>query len=414
MNRKRLLLNIFLIGLIITTSLAQNEGGYIVIGNDTIPGIVQTSSIKKMNNLCVFKGTSENEFREYTPEDITAYGITGNKYFESVYLDSTRNFAELIIKGEISLYKWDKNFYVVKNGSVLPLVEKVSVTYSGNNSIRERSLPFKESLKSMLADCPNSTKAIDELESVSEKKLISILSSYHKCVQKSFNYPKKSIAKSIIKTTILGGISVSRLHFKADERTVDYLNDKTVTGNQPIFGLAFDISFPRISQNISFHTKALFMKSDYNLSYTSDFIDWFNPESGIFEPLYGNVGDVEISTSVLKIQPGIKTKFINESMSFLAGVSTTFILDHSSSLNSTVTDTSQEINKEAFNPKSFQFGVWMGIRYTFFTNSNVNAFVEYNAELTTGLSKDIDTGFGYSVGNRSNLINQILVVGFTF
>ena len=94
------------------------KGLYYKTGQGHCNGLINYSGSSNNRN-CQFRESDNQSKIKYTPDDIIGYGFLNDKYYESrkiVKEDQTSEsvFLEVVVKGLVSLYKYDKIFYIGK------------------------------------------------------------------------------------------------------------------------------------------------------------------------------------------------------------------------------------------------------------------------------------------------------------
>jgi hypothetical protein len=125
-NMKKLLL------LTITVSLAEfsfsqtdfRKGYIITHARDTLFGLVDYREGDKAHKACDFKESKDQNAITYEPSKIVGYGFVNDKYLESREISMPGQqpkpvFLEAIVRGLISLYKFEKVFFIEGNASGL-------------------------------------------------------------------------------------------------------------------------------------------------------------------------------------------------------------------------------------------------------------------------------------------------------
>lgn len=112
--------------------------GYIITGsNDTVYGKINDSGGNRNAKVCLFKELNTKKVIRYYPEDINAYRMIGDKYYVSRKISrkgkSKRIYIEVLIKGEVSLYKYWKNshagYYIEKNDGEMVELDNAQALY---------------------------------------------------------------------------------------------------------------------------------------------------------------------------------------------------------------------------------------------------------------------------------------------
>ena len=244
------------------TLRAQNDfrTGYIVISEkDTIRGEINCSGKLKSYKLCKFK--TNGEIRKYTPEELIAYSITDDKSFVSGIVPDS--FVEILVKGNLSLYKHDKDFYVKTNlGEIHKLSEGVKKTDYVEESKIDK-VRWKGTLSYILSDCKASAMKPEQYR-LSEKCLVELISDYNICKGDNFTVTKEKKQWNKITLGIIGGLQFEKLKSDVfDEDAISFFDSK-YTYTTPFIGVMMNVVSPRISDKLSFQTE--FQFSQYSFS----------------------------------------------------------------------------------------------------------------------------------------------------
>jgi hypothetical protein len=291
--------------ILITSQLAfsQNgfrEGFYLSPGNDTVRGLIDYRESLNSYKFCDFKGSQvENNIR-FDAGQINGYGFDDDKFFESRIIDSAGNnvFLQVLVRGVVSLFVYEKTFYVEKGNSGLIALtnEKKEVEFEGRRVLRETNR-FKLSLNMLMADCENLSESIQRLF-LNERMLVGIVKEYNKCRGYVPIEYKKNKAWTRIEAGISGGIIHTSASYENMVPKPVYLEKKFLS-TYPAGGLLFIFSSPRISERFSLGTEIIYFKSTsstFNINHYSSAIEYYDTyidASTIFVPVYARFSTSE-------------------------------------------------------------------------------------------------------------------------
>lgn len=88
---------------------------------DTLVGELAIRKGVKNYESAIFQ--SEGKTQTYSPEEIAGFGYTEGKGFHSGIHESS--FVEALILGKLSLYKYNKQYYLKKGDDIKPLKKEV-------------------------------------------------------------------------------------------------------------------------------------------------------------------------------------------------------------------------------------------------------------------------------------------------
>ncbi|MEO9485040.1 MAG: porin family protein [Ekhidna sp.] len=242
-------------------SYGQNDfrkGFVITLDNDTIQGQVDYSNSSKNPKSCLFQG-EEGKF-DYSPNLILGFGYQDDKFFSSQIIEDA--FVEVLLVGEISLYKSEEKFHVKKDTSVFDLEsKKVEVVKDGKVGYRETS-KWRGIVNYLVSDC--STKGVANLK-LDERSLTEFFLKYNKCKGTGYTEFKTSKPWTKVDLGVSLGVSLSRIQLTS-LGSYFYL-DESYSSVDPTFGIITTISSPRVSDKLTFQAELNFRKSNYSSTF---------------------------------------------------------------------------------------------------------------------------------------------------
>ncbi len=255
--------NLSLIVLIVTfsSSFGQNDfrNGFIITNdNDTIRGQLDYRSNSKNYESCIFK--SEEGEKKYYPSQIKGFGYVDDKFFSSQILKDS--FVEVLIRGEISLYKSREMYHIKKDTSFFDLESIIEeVVVDGKNGTRETSR-WRGIVNYLTGDClKNTTGSIASLK-LDEKSLTRFILKYNKCKGSEFTEYKAN--KPWSRFDVGATLGIIRSEITTDDTgSFSYLDDSYISID-PSIGVLIAISFPRITEKMALQGELHFMKSGYS------------------------------------------------------------------------------------------------------------------------------------------------------
>ena len=265
---------------------AQNpvEGFIVTNTGDTIQGTIDYLSEEKCAMSCMFKGKAENDFRQYTPNDIQSYRLLNNGVFyvrRNYPVDrvSRTFFAEFLLQGSVSLYHYfdgQQHYYFLEDekGEIAQIKqaedEKELQTTPGEMG-RARGMKVMQASQ-MLQQSP---QAVNDLQhkDLTSRNLTSIVRQYNEtfcsswgdCVQ--FQYDEKASKTAKPRLRLEAGLAYWM------SKNTDVAG--TGTSLQPTIGIGIDLDFPRYGRKLTpqfmlhlsrlSHTiKNFYFKNSYN------------------------------------------------------------------------------------------------------------------------------------------------------
>lgn len=380
---KRLLL---LITAIIIAKIGWSQtdyrNGYIITGaRDTLYGLVDYREGAKAYKSCGFKISKSQNTITYEPHNTIGYGFENDKVFQSREISikgqpSEVVFLEVIVRGPLSLYKFEHVYFIEKNGTDLQqLINETNEVFIRGKKLIRNTNQYIGTLNMLLFDCAGMRSKIQRTK-LAEKALTNLVEDYNRCQGATgitFK-AKKPWTKAIIGAT--GGLNISQLSFPFNPGYEHLAGDFEIS-KSPMIGVSLDLFAPRLSERISFQTDLLYLTSKY-YNYT------LNTGSSSIERNY-----VTIELKQFKIPIGIRYTFPKREFTpyFTAGISSTIHVNASSKRVLEV-ESNRVVNtneNEALAIKNKQVGLWGGCGVLKSINNKLNAFIELRYERTDGI-----------------------------
>jgi hypothetical protein len=372
---------------------------------DTIFGFLNYGESYDNYSSCQFKDNQNLNKTIYLPADISGYGFIDDRYFESRKIATEKQseevvFLEVLIRGLVSLYKYEDVYFIEKADSGLFKLsnEPVEKVVDGNQ-VTIPSNRFSGLLNLFLADCAG-TKSKIPRTSFTERSLSNLIEEYNKCINVPPVIYKSKKPWLDTRIGISGGLTHSKLTYETQNTFLKYVKTSFEPSKTPFFGISLEIFSPRINENTSFHSDLLIFKSKYSL-YTKT------------ENAYYSARDyLTIELTQAKIPLGIKYALPGRRFtSYLSlGASATIHLNNRSRWIEEVESNSvvETTHNETFDIGKKQIGLWAGAGIMKSLNKSLNGFVEFRFERTDGIAMD-PSGASYIL--KSNVTNIQFVIG---
>jgi len=382
---KRLILLIILI-CIAEFSFSQTDfkKGYVITNDkDTLIGLVDFREKAKAYKSCDFKLSKGKNVITYEPENVFGYGFENDKFFQSRKITINNQpsqivFLEVIVRGLVSLYKFEDTYFIEKGDAGLQqLINETKEVFVGKKTGLKNTNQHIGTINMVVFDCAEIRERVQKVRIV-EKELTILIEDYNRCKgEPSITFKaKKPWTKVIVGMT--GGLNISQLNFKANPG-YEHLVGNFEVSKSPMIGVSLDILSPRLSERISFHGDLHYLTSKY-YNYTL-----FNSSSSV-ETNY-----VTIELQQLKVPIGFRYTFPKRNFTpyFNIGISSTIHLSSNSNWiqevelknNVVITNVS-----EALVMKNSQLGLWGGCGVLKAINDKLNAFIELRYEQTDGIT----------------------------
>lgn len=405
--KKTVLLFFILISLQEAVAQDFREAFIISSENDTVIGLADFKENASVYRFVKFKKAGTNNTVEYRSHDIKVYGFKNDRYFESMDIpaDSGKTqkvFCEVLVKGAVSLYRFEKIYYVQKRGGTFyALIDKKKDVIIDGIKYR-RSLDEHRSILTMLmSDCPALNVGKKEID-LKQKVLVKLCVDYNTCQGEPVVEFKER--KPFLKFSPALATGVAITQFKSTEYYPYFYfhiegTYKGSTATQ--LGLLFDLSSPRVHERLSLYLGILAAQHSYTLTTVRD----YEQIAGVIERNY-----VNLELTEAKIPITIKYSFPERFLTpyIFAGTSATLNLKTKSSWRKELEyspDNITRIQKEA--PvifKKHQAGFLAGIGTTVKLYKHIKIFTEARYELTNGLVKQPNDGYHTSLRNVQFLV----------
>jgi len=385
------------IALLLPASLFAQDyrPGYIIKNNmDSVNGYVEYSTEKKSSSYCKFRSSRKDKATAFTPDELHAYGVYGDKRYESMLIPDPsikgKAFVKVIVKGPLRLYQYRKTFLVAKDSLMLLPAPKSKVIDTDKGKRTQEDSRYKGLLNILLADCKLSA---DEIR-YTESGLTNLVNNYNRC--KGFE-PLYKKPKPIFKVNfnVSAGYSISEMTIELPDPFA--LN----TSNTVVGGLGVDLSSPRIFDRIFLTIDAWYVKNLYQGYYQN------KAGSDVIHT------DLQMEFTSIKLPVGLRYQFLKDvntpfikgglMVSFLTG-HTFDVIEEKETINGEVTTTKYAAEGSLQNvPK----GIWLGVGY--------NKKISKNLQLTIEFRYDQGEGFiGTPIQRFSKVKNYNFLLGIRF
>jgi hypothetical protein len=381
-----------------TPLLAQADyrPGYIIKNNgDSVSGYLRYYSDKKSVDQCLFKQTLKKNAEKYTPTDLDAYGFHQNKRFETTVLHTDtlgdkKVFAKRIVKGPLSLLKYNKTFLIQVEGHkgtvVLPIpVEKTVQTKQGLMIQDDRR--YIDILNSYL----DGSNLSANRTGYNESALTALINNFNKL--KGHSPADNPVPLTKFNYEIFSGYMRSDMKMEIGSNTINFSPSVTVIG-----GLGLDVSSPRIFDRLSLSIQGWYVKAFYQAYSESMYIVDFVRE------------DILMDFTYIKIPVGLRYNFSGPDNTpyFKFGFAPVFLL---SSEDRTINEMEFNGTIKVADYRDYRIknsrGLWLGLGYTKTIVGNMKIFAEIRAEKTNGF-------VGNAIQSVSSSFNYNFLLGCRF
>lgn len=415
--KKRIFLTFVLLGIILTIKAQSNfQEGYIVnLQQDTVWGYVNYSSTLLNEKKCSFKGSGQENPTAYEPTEIVAYGINKIRHYESrfVYLEKEEAkfvFIEKIIKGRISLYRYDKNFYIQKEDTALISLKKkiLKGVYKGAKKVNINTNKHVGVLSYLMSDKPELKKDIQRVL-LSESSLTNLITSYNSKIGAPSIAFKSNLKWTKFQFNVMGGYLFSKLNIVSNEHGIDYLFDNWDLAYSPTFGASIDISSPRLNERVKLTVGGNY----YYAKYLAHHI-----QQEVNQEIRSNV-NLEVST--ISIPFGIRyTMPINRlDFNFGIGLAVGFALKQTSNIKQDIinSDVTEYYTKSNFLNTKRQESYWLSFGIEKAITTQLDGIIEFRLDKGRGLSEEIileEESYDYKTWIYPHTTNVQILIGIQF
>ena len=249
----------FLIAFQLAFAQQDFRNGFIVTSqHDTIFLQIDYRSQAKNYESCRTKDGSG--IKEYGPEDLLGYGFVDDKYFKSGIVEGS--FVEVLVLGELSLYRHVGSYYAKKDDNLYHLEEKIVKIGDGSTRRVRTDTRWKGLLGFMISDCITGQEVLRKLR-FDERRITNLVIQYNTCRPSPFTVYKASKPWTKAEAGIVLGMTRSTLAVDKEFHNIPYLNDQYQSFD-PSIGFTLAISSPRISETLAFQPEVHLSQVNYS------------------------------------------------------------------------------------------------------------------------------------------------------
>lgn len=339
---------------------ADYRSGFVVTHeNDTLFGQLDYRSNFRNYQSCIFR-EGEDTF-EYFPGQISGFGFVNDKYYSSGIIDSV--FVEVLVSGQVNLYKHRDHFYVKKQDSDLYKLETKEKYVEINPNIYNRLIKKKGMVEDtkwigvlnyLLSDCISVTRNLNG-KALTEKNLSNLIVNYHDCLGLECIEFKQNKAWSKIDLSLSAGMLISYIRIQSQNGLYYYLH-RNYRSYDPSIGAFLEFSSPRISEYLYFQSGIHYNRPSYTSLVIKEYL-----HAQHYYDTHINFSNVAVPVCLKYVFPGVSNlKFIQ------AGMTCNFVVNGDAKLTTEIVKDQVVTTYEspAFELNKMQLGLWGGIGLT--------------------------------------------------
>jgi len=383
------------------------EGYIITNAQDSIPGWIAYREGAKAFSVCDFQKVQGQGTVNYTASDIAGYGFINDKSFSSKSITVADHeelvFLEVLVKGSMTLYNFKGTFWLEKEGKLYVLKNELKETFVDDRKFLKSSNEHIAMLNILLADCAELRNKIQNV-ALREKPLTQLIKKYNACKGQIVVVYKEKKPWLKVNAGIAGGLNISQVTFKDEDKTHNYMNGTFTTSFSPVGGLSFGVTSPRVSELLSLNVEAFYTKSKYSHNSSFDRLTYIENNS------------VEVELQQLKLPISLRYTLPKRTFTPYFSIGAVFVRHLSSSstrLEEIKSDTQDHYyGGPAIFMKSGQFGIWAATGISKSISNTFDAFLDLRYERTNGVvAPKQDSWFSPQTYLGSHVANLQITLG---
>ncbi|WP_439490612.1 hypothetical protein [Algoriphagus sp.] len=213
------------------SALAQNSESesYVILQSGTkVPGVIKSEfDVDSYAKVIFVSNTGEETV--YHPGDIQAFGLQNGRLFKSQNIPTQDHpvFVQVLVSGDIDLYKWDKKFFINQEDTVVELKINHSTKTENGKLVNVSSNQYIGVLTLAMNDeCGISLKKEIEKARLTDRSLIQLFSDYYSCKNIPHEVHASKMPFSSLSLRMQGSISLIGLVEYKSNKDITYSLDK--------------------------------------------------------------------------------------------------------------------------------------------------------------------------------------------
>ena len=402
---------IFFFGKDLYSQKIFRDGYVIKKTGETLSGLVEYSANQDIPSLCIFKRFDIAREVKYTSQEILAFGYKNGNRYESKNLDNKITFYEVIVTGEIILYRKGSGYYLDKDHHGVVELKYSSIKYMDNGQ------------EKVFKDLPGFLRYITDGKSgsISDKfnlknEIIPLVTSFNKNSGKNYyvfnrSISEKQLAQKALETGveksqfgIISGLNIYILNLKPDPGSSNYLPNPEMEVS-PVYGLTYERLLSRKTDRFSIKADLLYNKQtfycykEYNNTTLITRNDAFFNFTGIKIPVL-----FQYSFTSKRLVP-----YLNAGLAYQMVIDKNYVLIREIENTASHEVKTYEYRNLGFHPGEISAVTGLGLRTRIFDNYNLQ--FQGRFEYGTGLLKNLtasDKPF------KQNSMQVTFLLGITF
>jgi hypothetical protein len=365
--------------------------GYVVKRTgETLSGLVEYSANQDIPSLCIFKRFDIAREVKYSPQEILAFGYKNGNRYESKDLDKKIAFYEVIVTGEIILYRKGSRYYMDKDHHGVVELKNGSITYLENGQEKV----FKELPEFLRYITDGKSGSISDKFNL-KNEIIPLVTSFNKNSGKIYyvfnrSISEKQLAQKALETGVvrsrfgfISGLNIYILNLKPNPGNSSYLPNPKMEVS-PVYGLTYERLLSRKTDRFSIKVDLLYNKQTFysykevvsNVLITRD--DVFFNFTGIKIPVL-----IQYSFTSKRLVP-----FLNAGLAYQTVIDKNYVLIREVESTSSHEVKTYEYRNIGFHPGEISAVTGLGLRTRIFDNLSLQfqGRIEYGMGLLKSLT----------------------------
>lgn len=172
-------------------------------------------------------------------------------------------FVEVLVRGEISLYKLRNTYFLQKDSSLATLESRMEKVEKDGRKIYAEQNNWKGTLQLFMIECYSDLAERIERLVFNEKSLTRLVIDYHKCREATYTEFKADKAWTKFRLGVSVDMVASRVRIPGRQPSPHPYMEKSYAAVDPSVGLLLVVSSPRLSERASFHLGVQYLSARY-------------------------------------------------------------------------------------------------------------------------------------------------------